>query len=209
MIVPTVLGWSVAQCRKGCKCVVDLTTKATCGEPCCLEADHGPGWKHCCAKHLEQAAGMAGAEFASWRAVRRVFRVGRACHRAARTTSRFWHRWCVVRLVSAVIVGVIVYFSGALGPFGGDSGDDWMGPSFDYEPDQSRRRGPSYDVDSSRELFNMMHDGLYRLPQGYHKRAYVHVGTMTVLTTFDSGSFRNAVTQSFCGLWSRSRRPVS
>eukprot|EP00959_Pyramimonas_sp_CCMP1952_P023593 496089-Pyramimonas_sp.AAC.1 len=67
-----------------------------------------------------------------------------------------------------------------------------MRPSLEYEPDQPRP-GKSHDSDSPQELFNMMQDGLYRLSQGYHKQAYVHVGTVKVLTTFDSGSFRNAV----------------
>ena len=35
------------------------------------------------------------------------------------------------------------------------------------------------------------------LDEAYHKRAYVYVGELAVLTTFDTGSFRNAIRLSF------------
>ena len=35
------------------------------------------------------------------------------------------------------------------------------------------------------------------LDEAYHKRAYVYIGELTVLTTFDTGSFRNAIEVEF------------
>ena len=35
------------------------------------------------------------------------------------------------------------------------------------------------------------------LDEGYHMRAHVYVGELAVLTTFDTGSFRNAIPLSF------------
>ena len=39
----------------------------------------------------------------------------------------------------------------------------------------------------------MMNQRQVELMEGYHKRAYVYVGELAVLSTFDTGSFRNAI----------------
>ena len=39
----------------------------------------------------------------------------------------------------------------------------------------------------------MMSQRQVELVDGYHKRAYVYVGEHPILTTFDTGSFRNAI----------------
>ena len=53
--------------------------------------------------------------------------------------------------------------------------------------------------DDPYEVMSMMSSRSHQveLDQGYHKRAYVYVGELAVLTTFDTGSFRNAIRVSF------------
>ena len=43
------------------------------------------------------------------------------------------------------------------------------------------------------DIIGMMNGQAVELAQGYHKRAFVYVGKQAVLTTFDTGSFRNAI----------------
>ena len=47
------------------------------------------------------------------------------------------------------------------------------------------------------ETWGMLNGRKVELNQGYHKRAYVYLGKLSVLTTFDTGSFRNAVREEF------------
>ena len=53
------------------------------------------------------------------------------------------------------------------------------------------------DLDMAPEQFGMMTEPIVELVEGYHKRAFVYVGNLAVLTTFDTGSFRNAIQAQF------------
>ena len=52
-------------------------------------------------------------------------------------------------------------------------------------------------LDDPDEVIGMMNRRKVKLNEGYHKRAYVYVGELAVLLTFDTGSFRNAIRLSF------------
>ena len=47
------------------------------------------------------------------------------------------------------------------------------------------------------EVIGMMRGRKVELNEGYHKRAYVYLGKLAVLITFDTGSFRNAIRLEF------------
>lgn len=47
------------------------------------------------------------------------------------------------------------------------------------------------------EVIGMMRGRKVELNEGYHKRAYVYLGKLAVLITFDTGSFRNAIQLDF------------
>ena len=38
-----------------------------------------------------------------------------------------------------------------------------------------------------------LQDGQYELPDGYHKRARVYIGTLVSIVMFDTGSYRNCI----------------
>ena len=44
-----------------------------------------------------------------------------------------------------------------------------------------------------REVLGMLNGQSVELTEGYHRRAFVCVGELGVLTTFDKGSFQNAI----------------
>ena len=73
-----------------------------------------------------------------------------------------------------------------------------LGAIWAHQPAQRQTMDRSQEF-RLEKLYMMREDGIHKMPEGYHKRAYVYIGSMAVLTTFDSGSFRNAVSSKFLG----------
>ena len=69
------------------------------------------------------------------------------------------------------------------------------GPSYPY-PQLAPPIGPRADNELG-EVIGMFNGRKVELNEGYHKRAYVYLGKLAVLTTFDTGSFRNAIRLEF------------
>ena len=53
------------------------------------------------------------------------------------------------------------------------------------------------DYDGPYDQIEMLKGSRVELAEGYRKRAFAYVGNQAVLTTFDTGSFRNAIQAEF------------
>ena len=80
-----ILGRQPPRCTVRCRCVVDNTVspRILCAKQCCLPADHGPTFQHCCRTHLKYGGSLSREVMDSWE----VFSWGHGVLRKAR---RLW-----------------------------------------------------------------------------------------------------------------------
>ena len=127
---------------------------------------------------------MSQDEMVSWRMFSWGHRVYTRARRLATATYRLMTKW---RIVQLAVVGAMIalWLAVYTGPVASQLSQDQKYP----------RLPPPYahGFDDPSEMFGMMKGQHVELPDGYHKRAYVYVGGHPVLTTFDTGSFRNAI----------------
>ena len=76
-----------------------------CAKRCCLPADHGPSFHHCCRDHLQYRGRMSQDEMASWRMFSWGHRVITKARRLATATYRLMSKW---RIVQLAIVGAML-----------------------------------------------------------------------------------------------------
>ena len=162
--------------------------RVLCAKQCCLPSDHGPTIQHCCRVHLKYGGSLSREVMDSWE----VFSWGHGVLRKARrlwaSTYRLMSKWRMVRLM---VLGamMVLWFAVQPAPPARPNGGAYGRPQLTYP----YTRG----MDDPYEVIGMMRghtQGRHvELSEGYHKRAYVYVGELPLLATFDTGSFRNAI----------------
>ena len=186
-IVYHIFNFAMPECGKGCRMVLELRGdgRCYCQAPCCLVKGHRSDCSHACRKHMNE--GLArGISFLPWSDQCRLSLEWWSCRvlwtlgRFRRYTVGFISKWISLRMIMILVtfVSMFLYLHGT-------------GP----------REGMHHeDLPRFAETFDMMAESStsrISLPQGYHKQAYVFIGDKPVLATFDSGSFRNAISADF------------
>ena len=186
--VATIFGKPPPRCSVQCRYVVRKATEVSprilCAKQCCLPEDHGSSFHHCCRVHLQFGGRMSQDEMASWRMFSWGHRVYTRAQRLATATYRLMSKW---RIVQLAVVGAtfVLWLAVRTGPVASQLSQDQKYP---------RLPPPiTHGFEDPSEMFGMMKGQHVELPDGYHKRAYVYVGGHPVLTTLDTGSFRNAI----------------
>ena len=164
-----------------------MSPRVLCSQQCCLPADHGPAFHHCCRDHLRYGGRLSQDEMDSWYAFSWGHGVYKKARRLVAATYRLMSKW---RIVQLTVLGSMVALWIAV----------QTGPAAS-RPNERPHVHPqltlpyTHGYDNPGGVFGMMNTKgrQIELDEGYHKRAYVYVGELAVLTTFDTGSFRNAI----------------
>ena len=124
-----------------------------------------------------------------WKVFGWGYNVSRKARRLAATTCRLVSKWKMCQVVAAGLLLALGYMLLAGPPRARRPSE---GP-YDYPRLAYEQRPYTRRFDDLDEVIGMMSQRQVELQEGYHKRAYVYVGELVVLSTFDTGSFRNAI----------------
>ena len=169
-------------CVELCRVVVarTRTRRILCAQQCSWPAEHGSAFHHCCRVHKQQGGSLSREMMDSWE----VFSWGHRVHKKARclltTTYRLLSKWRVARV--AILGSMVVLWFTVLAGSPKTQGE----PGHPY-PLLAPPTLPQGENDLS-ETWGMFNGRKVELNQGYHKRAYVYLGKLSVLTTFDTGT---------------------
>ena len=99
-LVAAIFGKLPPRCTVLCRCVVDNTVspRVLCSQQCCLPADHGPAFHHCCRVHLRYGGQLSQDEMDSWYAFSWCRRVYKKARRLVAATYRLMNKWRIVQL---------------------------------------------------------------------------------------------------------------